>query len=143
MKKITYIICFMFLFSLSADAQFQLKKLDDVVVSMSEGETIEDYSKYLGNYFDRIEILEAVANKGQYEIIEAGDKKFLQGAGTNAQQQNVVFRIEINVSSNGLTLTKVNSQTVACVAVSCEDCDFSGAYDCACAAEGDCKKLSE
>jgi|GEM_PF-6668436 len=128
--------------STSTSAQFKLKKLDNVVVSMSEGQTIADYTKYLTGYFERIDILETLTNKSNYSIVTAEDKKFIQGEGLNASQQKVVFRIEVTTSADGLTITKAESdfKALACVAVSCTDCAFKDAYNCGCNSEGSCEQ---
>lgn len=143
MKYTTLLLFFFasFFATTNSNAQFKLKKLDNVVVSMSEGESIDNYTKYLSGYFDRIDILESMTNMGNFTLITEGEKKFLQGQATNEQNQKVVFRIQVSVSTDKLTIKKVDDfKTVACVAKSCVDCAFKDDYDCSCNGEGECEQ---
>jgi len=126
--------------STSMSAQFELKKLDYVVVSMSQGESIDNYNQYLVGYFERIELTETLTDKGNFAIVDIDGKQFLQGEGKNETQQNVVFRIQIKTSPDGLTITKIENEFTAqaCISKGCIDCAFSSADSCACSGEGEC-----
>lgn len=142
MKYFTILFVFMgILFSTNGNAQFKLKKLDNVIVSLGEGQTMKDYTDYLTKYFGRINILEALTEKGNYNLTTVGDKSYLQGSGVNAEQQNVLFRVQVSVSEDGRTITKIDShyEAQACIAKSCNNCSFNDDSSCACEGEGECE----
>jgi hypothetical protein len=126
--------------STSSSAQFKLKKLENVVVSMSQGESIDNYSSYLTGYFGRIELTESLMSKGNYILITLEGKQFLQGEGINDKEQKVVFRIEVFTSADGLTITKAPSEYIAqaCISIGCSSCVFKDDSSCFCEGEGEC-----
>ncbi len=142
MRYYTLFIILFISFSIStiSSAQLKLKKLDKVVVSMSQGESIDKYTNYLTGYFGRIDLTESLRSKGNYALISVDGKQFLQGEGVNDKEQKVVFRIEVSTSNDGLTITKAESEyrAQACVANGCSNCSFKDAKSCSCAEEGEC-----
>ncbi|MBT8231518.1 MAG: hypothetical protein HKN51_05195 [Saprospiraceae bacterium] len=134
-------LLFAMLGSNQISAQFKLKKLDDVVVSMSENETIKDFQMYLANYFDRIEMTQDISEKSNFTIVSTDSGKYLQGEGVNKENKKVVYRIKVSISDDKQTITKLEDtfKIQICIATSCASCTFDSESSCKCNDNGDCE----
>lgn len=146
MKYLSMLFCVLGLaITTNCQAQFKLKKLDNVVLSLGENQTLNDYNEYLTKYFSRIERLESLSEKGNYSLDKNNNKSYLQGTGINENQQKVIFRIEVEISDDGKTITKSERtfKVHACVARSCASCKFEDELKCVCEEEGECESIVE
>lgn len=142
MKKIICcVVLFSVLGSFETNAQFKLKKLNDVIVSMEAGESLENYTDYLTKYFERFDILEGLSNGKEFQIVKQGNQTFLQGKGQAQEGYMMVFRTEVTSSEDGLTITNADTpfKVQKCGSAGCTDCAFTDDGNCGCPSKGECE----